>query len=82
MVDPKGVVGVKKLVHVFTFPYQQCSGDLKLCTMSFSFGDVYVVGTGGSNYQLWWIQEGLRAYIPVFKIPMGNLMHNNILAKP
>jgi hypothetical protein len=48
MVDPRRVEGFKKLV--FTFPYQWQSGDFKLCTMSFSFGNVYVVGMGGSNY--------------------------------
>jgi hypothetical protein len=31
-----------------------------LYTMSFSFGDVYIVGTGGFNNELWWIQEGRR----------------------
>jgi hypothetical protein len=58
MVDSRGVAGVEKLV--FTFPYRLRSGDLKLCTMSFSFGDVYVVETGGSNYESWWIQEGWK----------------------
>jgi hypothetical protein len=30
--------------------------------MSFSFEDVYVVGMGGYNYELWWIQEGCRVW--------------------
>jgi hypothetical protein len=30
---------------------------LKRCTMSYSFGDVYIIGTGGCNYELWWIQK-------------------------
>jgi hypothetical protein len=60
MVDPRGMTGVKKLV--FTFPYRKRSRDLKLCTMPFSFGDVYIVGMGGSNYESCWIQEGLRVW--------------------
>jgi hypothetical protein len=55
-VDPRGWQVLKYLV--FTYPYRYQSGDLKLCT--FSFGDVYIIRTGGSNYDLWWIQEGWR----------------------
>jgi hypothetical protein len=57
-VDSRGVAGVKMLVC--TFPYTWRSGDLKLCTMSFLFGDVYIIGVVGSNYELWLIQEGWR----------------------
>jgi hypothetical protein len=39
MVDQRGVEDLKYLV--FTYPYRYQSGDLKLCTFSFSFGDVY-----------------------------------------
>jgi hypothetical protein len=49
MLDPRGVAGVKKsCVHL---PYRYWSEDLKFRTMSFSFGDVYIVMTGGSNYE-------------------------------
>jgi hypothetical protein len=58
MVDPRGWQVLKYLV--FTYPYRYQIGDLKLCTFSFSFGDVYIIRTGGSNYKLWWIQEGWR----------------------
>ena len=57
--DPSGWQVLK--YFVFTFPYRYQSGDLKLCTLSFSFGDVYIIRTGGSNYELWWTQEGWRA---------------------
>jgi hypothetical protein len=57
-VDPRGWQVLK--YRVFTYPYRYQSGDLKLCTFSFSFGDVYIIWTGGSNYELWWIQEGWR----------------------
>ena len=56
MVDPRGWQVLKYLV--FSYPYIYQSGDLKLCTFSFSFGDVYIIGAGRSNYELWWIQEG------------------------
>jgi hypothetical protein len=57
-VDPRGWQVLKYLV--FAYPYRYHSGDLKLCTFSFSFRDVYIIRTGGSNYELWWIQEGWR----------------------
>jgi hypothetical protein len=38
MVDPTGVASVEKLVLTYTYRYQ--SRDLKLCTMSFLFGDM------------------------------------------
>ena len=54
MVDPRGWQVLKYLV--FTYPYRYQIEDLKLCT--FSFGNVHIIRTGGSNYKLWWIQEG------------------------
>jgi hypothetical protein len=60
MVDQRGVEDLKSLVFTYRFRYQ--SGNLKLCTFSFSFGDVIIVRMGGSNYELWWIQEGWRVY--------------------
>jgi hypothetical protein len=45
---------------VFTYPYRYQSGDLKLCTFSFSFGDVYIIRMEGLSYELWWIQEEWR----------------------
>jgi hypothetical protein len=56
MVDQRGVEDLK--YFVFTYPYRYQSGDLKLCIFSFSFGDVYIIRMGGSNYEVWWIQEG------------------------
>jgi hypothetical protein len=32
--------------------------------MLFSFGDVHIVGTGGSNYELWWIR-GVEGVIKI-----------------
>jgi hypothetical protein len=49
---------------VFTYPYRYQSGDLKnFFTFSFSFGDVDIIGTGKSDYELWWIQEGWSCVI-------------------
>jgi hypothetical protein len=32
--------------------------DTTVETVSFSFEDMYIIGMGGSNYELWWIQRG------------------------
>jgi hypothetical protein len=56
MVDHRGWQVLKYLV--FTYPYRYQSGDLKLCTFSFSFGDVHIIRMEGSK--LWWIKEGWR----------------------
>jgi hypothetical protein len=60
MVDPRGWQVLKYLVFPYSYRYQ--SGDLKLCTFPFpfSFEVVYIIRMGGSNYELWWIQEGWR----------------------
>jgi hypothetical protein len=34
--------------------------------MLFSFGDVYIAGMGGSNYELLWILEGRRVVLISF----------------
>jgi hypothetical protein len=53
--------GWKVLKNLYLLFLIESRGRLEtLYNMSFSFGDVHIIGTGGSNYELWWIKEGWR----------------------
>jgi hypothetical protein len=58
MVDPRGVCGVKNLYSLFLIN----SGveTWKTLYNVFSFKYMYIIAIGGSNYELWWIQQGWR----------------------